>query len=62
MHKPVTTLKTDRKAWTPRELLEAWHQYLQEKDRITRMFVHHLQPLPATEAWLFGPHSILLHS
>jgi hypothetical protein len=33
MQQRVTTLKTDRKAWTPRELLEGLHHYLQEKDR-----------------------------
>jgi len=33
MHQRVTTLKTDRTAWTRRELLEVWHQHLQEKDR-----------------------------
>jgi site-specific recombinase XerD len=33
MHKPITTLKTDRNVWTPEALLEAWHYSLQEKDR-----------------------------
>jgi site-specific recombinase XerD len=33
MQPRVTTLKTDRKEWTPQQLLEQWHQYLQGKDR-----------------------------
>ena len=33
MHKPITTLKTDRNLWIPEALLEAWHRSLQEKDR-----------------------------
>ena len=33
MHKPITTLKTDRNLWTPEALLEVWHHSLHEKDR-----------------------------
>ncbi|MFL5665639.1 MAG: hypothetical protein ACJ8BW_30500 [Ktedonobacteraceae bacterium] len=33
MHKPITTLKTDRNLWIREALLEAWHHSLQEKDR-----------------------------
>ena len=33
MQQRVTALKSDRKAWTPQELLEVWHRHLQEKDR-----------------------------
>src|SRR5438067_1053403 len=33
MQQRVTPLKTDRKTWTPRELLDLWGQHLRERDR-----------------------------
>ncbi len=43
MQQRVTTLKADRKAWTPRELLEVWQQYLQEKDRSAGTVIKYTQ-------------------
>ena len=51
MHKPVTTLKTDRKAWTPRELLEVWHHSLQEKDRSAGTVKKYTQAVMHFLAW-----------
>ena len=51
MHKQVTTLKTDRKAWTPPELLEVWHQHLQEKDRSAGTVKKYTQAVVHFLAW-----------
>src|SRR5712692_5848715 len=51
MHKPVTTLKTDRKAWTPRELLEMWRYYQQEKDRSAGTVIKYTQAVTYFLAW-----------
>src|SRR5258708_27996559 len=51
MHKPVTTLKTDRKAWTPRELLDLWHRHLEEKDRSAGTVTKYTQAATHFLAW-----------
>ncbi len=51
MHKPVTTLKTDRKAWTPRELLDLWHRHLEEKDRSAGTVTKYTQAVTHFLAW-----------
>ena len=51
MHKPVTTLKTDRNVWTPRELLEVWHHSLQEKDRSAGTVKKYTQAVMHFLAW-----------
>jgi hypothetical protein len=33
MQQRVTNFKSERKVWTPQELLDLWHQHLREKDR-----------------------------
>ena len=51
MQRRVTTLKTDRKAWTPRELLELWHHYLQEQDRSAGTVIKYTQAVTHFLAW-----------
>ena len=51
MHQRVTTLKTDRKAWTPRQLLELWRHYLQEKDRSAGTVTKYTQAVTHFLAW-----------
>jgi hypothetical protein len=51
MHKPVTTLKTDRDVWTPQELLEVWHHSLQEKDRSAGTIIKYTQAVTHFLAW-----------
>ena len=51
MHQRITTLKTDQKAWTPRELLEMWHQHLLEKDRSAGTVTKYTQAVTHFLAW-----------
>jgi site-specific recombinase XerD len=51
MPQRVTTLKTDRKAWTPRELLEMWHHSLQEQDRSAGTVKKYTQAVARFLAW-----------
>ncbi len=51
MHQRVTTLKTDRTAWTPRKLLEVWHHSLQEKDRSAGTVTKYTQAVTHFLAW-----------
>jgi site-specific recombinase XerD len=51
MQQRVTTLKTDLKAWTPRELLEAWRHSLQEKDRSAGIVTKYTQAVTHFLAW-----------
>jgi integrase/recombinase XerC len=51
MRRRVTALKTDRKAWTPQELLEVWHRHLQEKDRSAGTVKKYTQAVVQFLAW-----------
>jgi site-specific recombinase XerD len=51
MRQRVTALKTDRKAWTPQELLEVWHRHLQEKDRSAGTVKKYTQAVVQFLAW-----------
>jgi site-specific recombinase XerD len=51
MQSHVTTLKTDRKEWTPQQLLDLWCQYLQEKDRSTGTIRKYFQAVTHFCAW-----------
>ena len=51
MQQRVTSLKTNRKAWTPRELLELWRQSLQQKDRSVGTVTKYIQPVTHFLAW-----------
>jgi site-specific recombinase XerD len=51
MQQRVTTLNTDRNAWTPQELLEVWHHILQEKDRSAGTVKKYTQAVSHFLAW-----------
>ena len=51
MQQQISALKTDRKAWTPRELLELWQHYLQEKDRSAGTVTKYIQAVTHFLAW-----------
>ena len=51
MQRHVTPLKTERKEWTPQQLLELWHQYLQGKDRSTGTIRKYTQAVAHFCAW-----------
>ena len=51
MQQRVTALKTDRKEWTPQELLELWHRHLQEKDRSAGTVKKYTQAVAHFLAW-----------
>src|SRR5712691_7013135 len=51
MQPRVTTLKTDRKEWTPQQLLEQWRQHLQEKDRSAGTLRKYTQAVASFCAW-----------
>jgi site-specific recombinase XerD len=51
MQQRVTALKTDRNVWTPQELLDLWHRYLQEKDRSAGTVKKYTQTVVRFLAW-----------
>src|SRR6266566_3525821 len=51
MQQRVTTLKMDRKAWTPPELLKVWQRNLQEKDRSAGTVTKYTQAVTHFLAW-----------
>ncbi len=51
MQPHVTPLKTDRKEWTPQQLLELWCQYLQGKDRSAGTIRKYTQAVAHFCAW-----------
>jgi hypothetical protein len=51
MQQRVTTLKTDRTAWTPQELLKVWRHYLQEQDHSAGTVTKYTQAVTHFLAW-----------
>ncbi len=51
MQQRVTTLKTDRNALTPQELLGLWHRHLEEKDRSAGTVKKYTQAVARFLAW-----------
>src|SRR6266567_1529 len=51
MQQRVTTLKMDRKAWTPPELLKVWQRNLQEQDRSAGTVTKYTQAVTHFLTW-----------
>jgi integrase/recombinase XerC len=51
MQQRVTALNTDRKAWTPPELLDLWRQFLLERDRSAGTIKKYTQAVTHFLAW-----------
>src|SRR5260370_7514746 len=51
MQQRVTTLKIDRNARTPQELLDLWHRHLEEKDRSAGTVKKYTQAVARFLAW-----------
>jgi site-specific recombinase XerD len=51
MQQRVTTLKMDRIAWTPPELLKVWQRYLQEQDRSAGTVTKYTQAVTHFLTW-----------
>src|SRR5712692_4409938 len=51
MQQRVTTLKMDRNAWTPPELLKVWQRYLQEQDRSAGTVTKYTQAVTHFLTW-----------
>ena len=51
MQQRITTLNTDRNAWTPQELLEQWRRHLQEHDRSAGTVKKYTQAVARFLSW-----------
>jgi site-specific recombinase XerD len=51
MHLRITSLNTERKEWTPQELLSLWQQHLQEHDRSAGTVKKYTQAVARFLAW-----------